>query len=45
LASVIVGGVLTRVEVDDLLGRHIKRRRAAMERFPAEDLKLLPTTH
>jgi hypothetical protein len=45
LASVIVGGVLTRVEADDLLGRHIKRRRAAMERFPAEDLKLLPTTH
>jgi ribosomal protein S17 len=25
LASVIVGGVLTRVEADDLLGRHIKR--------------------
>jgi hypothetical protein len=43
LASVIVGGVLTRVEADDLLGRQIKRRRAAMERFPAEDLKLLPT--
>ena len=34
LASVVVGGVLTRVEADDLLGRQIKRRRAAMERFP-----------
>ena len=45
LASVVVGGVLTRVEADDLLGRQIKRRRAAMERFPAEDLKLVPTTH
>jgi hypothetical protein len=45
LASAIVGGVLTRVEADDLLGRQIKRRRAAIERFPGEDLKLLPTTH